>query len=77
MKRNRTFLKTAIALLALILCSVAEAQQRPGRNAIGQNGPKPGSAAPDFELKTVDGKTIKGSDLWKQKPAVIMTALAV
>jgi hypothetical protein len=39
-----------------------------------KDGPKPGQAAPDFELKTVDGKTIRASELWKQKPTVIMTA---
>lgn len=41
---------------------------------IGGTGPKAGSAAPDFALKTLDGKTVKGSDLWRAKPMVVMTA---
>ncbi len=35
-------------------------------------GPKPGTAAPDFELKTVEGKSIRASTLWSNKPTVIM-----
>jgi hypothetical protein len=38
----------------------------------GKLGPKPGSLAPDFELTSVDGKTVRGSSLWSAKPTVLM-----
>jgi thiol-disulfide isomerase/thioredoxin len=43
------------------------------RGSIGTNGLKPGESAPDFSLQSVEGKTVKGSALWSQKPTVIMT----
>lgn len=43
------------------------------RGNIGVNGPKPGESAPDFSLQTVDGKSVKASALWSQKPLVLMT----
>jgi hypothetical protein len=67
---------TTAALLAIFFGLVAAYGQspgRPGRNGIGQGGPKPGSLAADFELKTAEGKTVKASELWKQRPTVIMT----
>lgn len=76
--RNHFFKSSVILLSILTVGFVNTSAQSPGgnkggRGGIGANGPKPGSAAPDFALQTVDGKTIKASDLWQQKPAVIMT----
>src|SRR5205823_1643995 len=52
---------------------LAQSDARPTRrNNRFDHGPKPGSAAPDFELKTVDGKTLHVSALWTNKPTVIM-----
>jgi hypothetical protein len=60
--------------MALILAVPSGAADRPKRRgSIGTDGPKPGAAAPDFTLKTVDGKTVKASALWSQKPLVLMT----
>jgi thiol-disulfide isomerase/thioredoxin len=38
-----------------------------------QNGPKPGEPAPDFQRQTLDGKTVRASELWAKKPTLIMT----
>ena len=65
---------SCLALLGILVVS-AHAQSRPKRGGgIGENGPKPGTQAPDFTLKTVDGKSVQASALWSKKPLVIMTA---
>jgi peroxiredoxin len=65
-------------LLSLLFFSTPLSAQTNRRAAKGQrfeqHGPKPGKAAPDFELKTTEGKKIRASALWKEKPTVIMTA---
>jgi hypothetical protein len=38
-----------------------------------KDGPKPGEKAPDFQLKTLEGKSVRLSDLWAAKPTLIMT----
>lgn len=61
-------------VLALSFTAPGDAAERAKqRGGIGANGPKPGEAAPDFSLQTVDGKTVKASMLWAQKPLVLMT----
>ena len=72
-----------IAVLLLLfgpaLTSAAQtARPREGPPASGRpnrfdQGPKPGTAAPDFELKTAAGGPIRASILWSNKPTVIMT----
>jgi hypothetical protein len=70
-----------LARLLLLLCLLgtitnagAQGKGRPRRDAIGIHGPKPGAEAPDFTLTTVDGKSLRASALWKEKPTVIITA---
>lgn len=38
-----------------------------------RSGPKPGTAAPDFELERARGGSIRASDLWKKRPVLITT----
>lgn len=38
-----------------------------------QGGPKPGTAAPDFELERARGGTLHASELWATRPVVITT----
>jgi cytochrome oxidase Cu insertion factor (SCO1/SenC/PrrC family) len=73
MKSLCKMLPGAALLLAIACGAGAQSAGKPGRGIIGANGPKPGSAAPDFELKTMQGKPVKASDLWKEKPTVVMT----
>ncbi len=67
-----SFLCAALFLGAASLAS-AQDKSKP-RGNIGVNGPKAGTAAPDFTLMTVEGKSVQASSLWKDKPTVIMTA---
>jgi hypothetical protein len=61
-------------VLALLNPEPAQSQSGPGsRPRRFDQGPKPGSMAPDFTLKTIEGKTIRASVLWSNKPVVIMT----
>lgn len=64
----------AVLLPARAADSPAKSTSRSAGAQIGRNGPKPGQPAPDFELKSVEGKTLKGSALWSQNPTVLMTA---
>lgn len=49
-------------------------KRRAKRERFEQQGPKPGQPAPDFKLKTTEGREVQASALWKEKPTVIMTA---
>jgi hypothetical protein len=65
----------AVSLLSFSTTLSAQTKRRAAkRERFEQQGPKPGEVAPDFELKTTEGKKIKASALWKEKPTVIMTA---
>jgi hypothetical protein len=72
-------MKPARFLLALALCGASTllpAADKPLELAptpIGSTGPRVGMAAPDFELQLLDGTTVKGAALWKQKPVLLMT----
>ena len=60
----------------LLLCGIVSghAQNRPVRRGdIGTNGPKIGTEAPDFTLKTAEDQSIQVSALWAKKPTVILT----
>lgn len=48
-------------------------RRSPTTDKFEKQGPKPGSAAPVFTLKTIEGKTVNAVDLWKDKPLVLMT----
>lgn len=62
--------------LALIACGTpdlfAQNRARARRGDRFDKGPKPGAVAPDFELKSVDGKTVRASALWSNQPTLIM-----
>jgi hypothetical protein len=60
-------------LFATLLHFDCSAQPRGAAADRFKNGPKPGAAAPDFELKDLDGKTVHASVLWSNKPTLIMT----
>jgi hypothetical protein len=72
-------MKPAHLLLALALCGAStflRAADKPlelAPSPIGSTGPRAGMVAPDFELKSLDGTTVKGSAMWKQKPVLLMT----
>src|SRR6266496_5342796 len=38
-----------------------------------EHGPQPGTSAPDFQLKALDGTSVRASALWSNKPTLIMT----
>jgi hypothetical protein len=62
-----------VLLFGYAFTGFTQTDSRPARrDSRFEHGPKPGSAAPDFELKTVDGKTLRASALWSNKPTVIM-----
>jgi hypothetical protein len=83
MKTPQTNTAVLIFLLSFSLAASSWAQPAKDRKAekpsgslasqIGRDGPKPGSSAPDFKLQTLDGKTIEGAKLWKEKPLVFIT----
>jgi hypothetical protein len=63
-----------VLVLASLSSVPAQCQTRPvSRPGRFVQEPKPGSVAPDFTLKTTEGKTIQASVLWSNKPVVIMT----
>jgi hypothetical protein len=64
---------TAALLIGAPAAPAAERKLELAPQPIGSTGPRAGTPAPDFELKSLDGRTIKGSELWKQKPLVLMT----
>ena len=74
-RRIPTSLRVTVLMLAALAVALPgdAADRQKKRNSIGANGPKPGEAAPDFSLQTVDGKTVTASTLWSQKPTIIMT----
>lgn len=65
---------SALCISGSALAQDAKPEGR-ARNAerFEKTGPKPGEAAPDFELKTLDGKTIRASQLWADKPTLLRT----
>lgn len=72
--------KTVKALLLLMPLAVLAGGSVHGQDAaralcnkIGADGPKPGAVAPDFTLASLEGKAITASELWRQRPTVIMT----
>jgi hypothetical protein len=75
MKLLSFFLASLLLLTFFSTPLLAQSEKRRGKGEqFEQQGPKPGTPAPDFKLKTTDGKEIQASALWKQKPTVIMTA---
>ena len=63
-------------LALALLCALnlpAQDKTRARRADRFDKGPKPGMAAPDFELKSIDGQTFRASALWSNQPIVIMT----
>jgi hypothetical protein len=72
-------LVTSLVVVCALLRAGASAQQEKGGNyarnkvRFEENGPKPGESAPDFELTTIDGQTVRASRLWAEKPTLIMT----
>jgi hypothetical protein len=75
------FFSAALAVLFAASSAIGQTERpKPEGSARAMNerferhGPKPGELAPDFQLKTTAGKTIRASELWKEKPTVIMTA---
>src|SRR5947209_7503692 len=60
-------------LLGLALISECGAQPSQASADRFNHGPKPGTQAPDFELKSVEGKLIRASMLWSNQPTLIMT----
>ena len=60
----------ALALSAAVLAQPATGPARRGDRF--DQGPKPGSAAPDFALPTIEGKTLLASALWSNLPTVVM-----
>ena len=62
------------ATLVLCLASTALAQGRTGKPDKA-GGPKPGAQAPDFTLKTLDGKSeVTLSDFKDKRPVVLIFA---
>ena len=60
---KRTFLVLAAILAGVMLMIVAARKIKPTAAASGGIGALRGAPAPDFALKTLDGKTVKLSDL--------------
>ena len=67
--------------LALMLATIVSAQsqspsagdqQSPRANDRFSHGPQPGTTAPEFTLKTINGETVRVSALWTSKPTLIM-----
>ena len=73
--RTCIFCLTTILLLSIISELSAQNSRRRGRrgrDAGGSSGLKKGQEAPDFELKSLDGKTeTKLSDLYAKKPVIL------
>src|ERR1044071_4975142 len=69
------FVKFAVCFALAAFCAVSLlAQHAPRKNRAHGfvEGPKPGTLAPDFELPTIDGQTVRGSELWTNQPTVIL-----
>ena len=62
-------MKHLLTLIALLSCLPLYAQFGRGRDS----APKPGTVAPDFDLKTMDNKkSVKLSDFKGKKPVVLI-----
>jgi len=78
-RRLRSIVWLSLLCFALVGGAGAADNEKPGKRSgpiagqIGRDGPKPGTTAPDFKLRTLDGKTLEGSKLWKDKPLVLIT----
>jgi len=72
-KKSRQWTYAITILLSFILIEIAQVRGSEADSVkFEQKGPKAGGQAPDFELKTLDGKTVKGSELWNSKPTVLI-----
>lgn len=78
-RRLRSIVWLSFLCLSLVGWAGAADREKPGKPSgpiaaqIGRDGPKPGMAAPDFKLQTLDGKMLEGSKLWQEKPLVLIT----
>lgn len=70
MKQNVFVVLVAIVAVALILFAGVYMSRNPQQGGLPTSGPSVGSYAPDFELQSVDGRTVKLSDL-KGKAVVV------
>lgn len=59
MKRNGTVLTVIVALVALMIYAGARLSRRSGGGGGEETSALKGNMAPDFELKALDGKTVK------------------
>lgn len=62
---------TLVAPLAMATSCVAQPRDRDRGQAWMESSPRIGEQALDFELKTPEGKTVKLSDLYAEKPVVL------
>src|SRR5438876_10000602 len=72
MKRAGVLLEIGVVLTMALISECGAQPSDVAANRFNK-GPKPGTPAPDFELKTVEGKSIRASVLWSNKPDLIMT----
>ncbi len=63
MKRNIIVVLVVVAAVSLMIWTGVRFSQKPSTSTLPTTGPNVGSYAPDFELQTLDGRTVKLSDL--------------
>ncbi len=71
--RLQRMLWLSCLLLLPLTVGAAETKFELAPRPIGGTAPKVGDKAPDFTLKTPDGREIKGSALWREKPLLLVT----